>query len=948
MRREKPPAARFVGWRRRCRVAVDRQSIDDLAVAVAERAAVEWEAQLGSTADPEERALLEQLRRVDRIAEAIWLPTELPEILGDFKVLREIGRGGMGVVHEVRQVSLERHVAIKVLFAEMTPDAASLQRFEREARALAALNHPNIVTIHSVEHIDGLHFINMELVDGESLAARIPEGGMPLMQLLNLAIPMADALSSAHARQIIHRDLKPANIMVTVEGRVKILDFGLAKLRSENRIPGSEPIAASIGTTREGAVIGTIPYMSPEQAKGKDLDHRSDLFSFGTVLYEMATGRRAFRGDSATGVISSILHDRVPPVNTVNAKLPDDLSRIIAHCLRKDPEQRYQTAKGLRNELGELRSRLQSEAIRDEHEKAVRRAWWRRALPVSLLVAATVTLAALVFGTAVVDWITIADPAPGRYVVVLPFEFVGEQPLESAFFVAGLNEILTTKLAQLTDTHNLQVAAIPVSGGSPVPTVEDVAALLGVNLVVTGMYQGVGEHVRFTVNLVDPNAGRRLTGRVVNAHLTDTFSLQDDVVAAVIEMLEIELPHIALSVRELHGTDVVEAHRAYVRGRGYLRDYDQIENVDNAIGSFQQALTKDPNYPQAYSGLGMAYCKRFDHDGNPDWVERAFESCAEAVALDDELAEAHICLGTVYLGMGRFGEATAEFGWATSRDATSDEAYRGLARVYERMLDPDAAEEVYRKAILVRPHYWAGYSWLGGFYYRQGRYSEAEKMFRRVIELTPESYRAYSNLGGTLIPQGRFEEAIPVFERSLDIKPNVDGYSNLATSYFKLRRYPDAVLGFQKAVGLVATNYGLWGNLAEAYYWSGQRNKAAQAYRRAVQLALEVLRVNPKDPDVLGELAKYHAMLGDGEEAESYLEQALRLAPADAELKFGAAVIYNQLGQIDTALDWLEKAFEGGISVVNAEDAPEFSNIHGQGRFRELVAKALTEETRAE
>ena len=188
-------------------------------------------------------------------------------------------------------------------------------------------------------------------------------------------------------------------------------------------------------------------------------------------------------------------------------------SRIIAHCLRKDPEQRYQTAKGLRNELGELRSRLQSEANRAAHDKALRKAWWRRALPVSLLVAATVTLAALVFGTAVVDWLTIADPAAGRYVVVLPFELVGEQPLEPAAFSVGLTEILTTKLAQLTDTHDLQVAAIPVSDGSPVATVEDVAALLGVNLVVTGTYQGVEEHVRVTVNLVDPNAGRRLTGR---------------------------------------------------------------------------------------------------------------------------------------------------------------------------------------------------------------------------------------------------------------------------------------------------------------------------------------------------------------------------------------------------------------------------------------------------
>jgi serine/threonine-protein kinase len=221
-------------------------------------------------------------------------------------------------------------------------------------------------------------------------------------------------------------------------------------------------------------------------------------------------------------------------------------------------------------------------------------------------------------------------------------------------------------------------------------------------------------------------------------------------------------------------------------------------------------------------------------------------------------------------------------------------------------------------------------------------------MFRQVTELTPESYRAYSNLGGAYLLQGRFEEAIPVFERSLDLKANVDAYSNMGTAYFKLRRYGDAVPVFEKAVGLEAGDYGLWGNLAEAYYWSGRQDKAPQAYRRAVQLAQEPLRVNPKDPWVLGELAKYHAMLGDREEAEGYLEQALRLAPADAELQFGAAAAYNQLGQSDTALDWLEKALAGGLSIAYVQDAPEFENLRDQERFQELLTNAGSEESRAE
>jgi serine/threonine-protein kinase len=923
-------------------VVAERQHIDELARAVADRSRVEWDEELESSKNEAERGLIAQLQNVERIIQAHWgLPGPAAH-LGDFEILRQIGRGASGVVYEARQISLERHVAIKVLVAGITADAVQLHRFEREARALAVLNHPNIVTIHSVEHIDHVHFISMELVRGQSLANQIPEGGMPVQRLLDIAISLADALSSAHERRIIHRDLKPANIMIDPEERLKVLDFGLAKLRPQHRtVPASTgSITAGLDMTLEGTLIGTIPYMSPEQAEGRDLDHRSDLFSLGTILYEMATGRRPFQGASASETVNSILRDHPPPVDEVNPGLPGDLERIISHCLRKNPEHRYQTAKGLRNELEELKAKLQGYEIRSRPRlsRPARRplVLWNLFFVVPALLIVALATPSIV--RRVQEQLGSTAPETARYLAILPFAPLGEAPEETNAIAAGLAEILTSKLTKLTDTHDLQVAASGLSRGSPPPSVEEIGESLGVNLAVVGSLQRSGDDVRVTVNLVDVQERLQLRAEVINADLRDPFALQDRIVAAVAEMLELELLPREEALMRTHGTTVADAHGLYLQGRGYLRNYDQTANVDSAIRAFQQALVKDPNYAQAHAGLGVAYWKRFEHDDDPGWVDRATGSCELSVELDDQLAEAHACLGTVFFGTGRHGEAVAEFGWAISLDPTHDEAFRGLARVYDRIGDPEAAEKVYLKAISIRPHYWAGYSWLGGFYFYRGRFGESEAMFRRVTELAPESYLAYSNLGGTYLLQGRFDEAIPVFERSLALKPNADGYSNLATAYFKLRRHADAVRANQKAVGLRADDYGLWGNLGESYYWSpGDRDKAPLAYRRAVELALTQLQVNPKDPDVLGELAKYHAMLGDGEQALGYLERAVHLAPADAELQFGAAVVYNQLGHGDTALDWLEKAFAGGVSPDYFQDAPEFRNLRDEERFQELL-----------
>src|SRR5215831_2088800 len=305
--------------------------------------------------------------------------------LGHYKIERSLGRGGMGEVYSAVDLKLHRPVALKVLPVTSAGQPEARERFEREAKAVAALNHPNIVTIHSVEEENGVVFLTMELIEGKTLAELIPKGGMRLEQLLKLAIPLADAVSAAHQQGITHRDLKPANVMVTDDGRVKVLDFGLAKLREQQGAAAETAVDPARGLTSKGSIIGTTLYMSPEQAEGRPVDARSDIFSLGIILYEMATGQRPFRGETHVAVLSSILKDNPPSITELNAEQPRDLARIVKRCVAKDPDQRYQSGRDLRIELEEVKEAADSGALRSSLSQPSTRGgnaqWWKFALP---------------------------------------------------------------------------------------------------------------------------------------------------------------------------------------------------------------------------------------------------------------------------------------------------------------------------------------------------------------------------------------------------------------------------------------------------------------------------------------------------------------------------------------------------------------------------------------
>ncbi|MEE9561776.1 MAG: serine/threonine-protein kinase, partial [Thermoanaerobaculia bacterium] len=440
------------------------------------------------------------------------------QTISHYRIIDKLGEGGMGAVYVAEDETLGRSVALKVLPPEMADNPDRLRRFEREAKTVAALNHPNIVTIHSVEAVEGVHFITMELVDGESLESHIPSGGMDLKRFFALAVPLADALDTAHARGITHRDLKPANVMLSAEGRVKVLDFGLAKLAQGADVAEETQIRTQT-LTQEGTILGTVPYMSPEQVQGLPTDSRTDIFSLGVMLYEMATGKRPFAGETQAALISSILKDVPQPANEVKDELPNHLGRVIRRCLEKAPGRRYQTARDLKNELEEL----EREAGAEEPEK----------IP---------SMAVLPF----------ADFSPDKDQDYF-CEGIAEEIINLLVKVEGL------RVASRTSAFQIKAAATDI---------REIGEKLNVDTVLGGSVRKAGDRLRVTAQLINVADGYHIWSERYDRTMEDIFAIQDEIGEAIVEALKIELsPEAKADKRKKEAETDPQAYDLYLRGR---------------------------------------------------------------------------------------------------------------------------------------------------------------------------------------------------------------------------------------------------------------------------------------------------------------------------------------------------------------------------------------------
>ncbi len=868
------------------------------------------------------------------------IPEDLSDLtgktVGRFAIRARLGAGGMGEVYRADDTRLKRAVALKRVAPRVQADQSYRERLLREAQCASGLTNQNVAGVYDVLEENGEIFLVMEYVEGQTFRQRLAEP-LGIEEFLGIAVQCAGALAAAHERGIVHRDIKPENIMLTPAGQVKILDFGVAKkvLHHDDPTTLDSNIAGS-------AFSGTLAYMAPEVLLEKEVDQRADIFSLGVVSYEALSGRQPFLAGSFLATSDRILHEAPPPVRQFNPKVSAELERIVAKMLAKDPAERYATAADLLVDLRAVQrdvaypGSLPPRAPAEPRVPASRTRWTLAAAVGVLLVAAAGWMIPSVrhqwsrwFGAAV-----LAGP---KNLAVLPFQAIGGSP-ENQAYCDGITETLTANLTQLTATHALQVMSAHEVRARRIASAEAARNELGASLVLAGTMDHSAHAVRVNYALVDTRTLRQVRAGTITAEASDPFSVQDRVVAGIVSMLELELKPQEQRALQAHGTQVAGAYQFYLQGRGYLQNYDKAENIENAINVFQRALQLDPNYALAQAGLGEAYWKKYQDRKDSQWIEPARQACERALSVDAQLAPAHICVGTIEDGTGHSEKAVGEFRRALEVEPTSDDAYRGLGNAYEHLGLPAEAEQTYRQAIHLRPNYWAGYNWLGAYYYSHGRHPEAAEMFKQVVALVPDSFRGYSNLGASYVQQGRYGDAIKVLERSMAIRPTGVAYSNLATAYFCQRRYDEAARTYQEALKLDERNYVLWGNLGDAYYWEpGKRAEAAAAYRKAISLAQAKMQVNPRAAGTLGNLAHYHALLGERQYALAHLQRALEIAPDDPEVRFNAALVYSQFGETDQALGWLEKAVAAGSSPTMIRDTPNFDRLRTNPRFQALL-----------
>ncbi len=707
--------------------------------------------------------------------------------LGAYEILAPLGAGGMGEVYRGRDTRLDREVAVKVISERLRNDANALARLQREARAVASLSHPNIVALHDVGSDNGVAFIVMELLDGESLAQCIVAGGLPWKRAVEIAASIADALASAHGKGVVHRDLKPANIFVTREGHTKVLDFGLAK-HDPFRTDGPTVSFTRPGETEPGMVLGTVSYLSPEQARGEPADERSDIFSLGCVLYEMVSGRRAFDGGSAPETLAAILRDDPPDLAGSGARFPPGIGALVRRCLEKKSDQRFQSARDLAFSLREILGA--SDPRTGEGHVGAGRPFSRRS--VALATALLVLMAgAFWFG---VTRQSVGSGARIQSLAILPLSNLSPNQ-EQEYFADAMTEELTTRLAKMSNWRVISRTSVMAYRGTQ-KRIPDIARELGVDAVIEGSVIREGSRVKVTAQLIDGRTDRHIWADTFEREVDSVLAIQSDVARAIAGAVDLTLtPEGDRRLTAATRPVLPAAYDAYIRGR-HAWDKRSEADLREAIRLFQQSIDADPTYAPAYAGLADCYAQLGygSYISPDDSFPRARAAAMRALELDATLAEAHASLGFVRMYYDwDFTEAEAEYKRAFELNpnyAIAHQWYAYLLTAMERpaadaereiaiakQLDPlsvpinidhayilhyyernDEALRSVRLALEMNPRFPPGHFWLGRIYTAEGRYSDAEAALHNIGPLRTWS-PAMAVLGYLYGKSGRMNEA---------------------------------------------------------------------------------------------------------------------------------------------------------------------------------------------
>ena len=826
--------------------------------------------------------------------------------LGRFVIGSKIGEGGMGEVYLARDTRLDRQVALKILPVDVTANQDRMRRFVQEARAASALNHPNILTIHEIGAEAGTHFIATEYIDGETLRQVMKTARLTITESLEIAVQVASALATAHEAGIVHRDIKPENIMIRRDHLAKVLDFGLAKLTSDTQSIGPEAETRVPANTKAGMILGTVNYMSPEQARGSDTDTRSDIFSLGVVLYEMLTGRAPFAGETTADVISLLLQKEPQPLSTLMPDLPAELQHIISKTLRKDRDERYQTAKDLLIDLRRLKQKLDVEAeiertaplelkgprgdiesvdgrapvltasgaaakITNEHSRAtsnverivgeIRR--YKRGF--------VVALSALILAVASLSYWLYLKRSPAvnstaiESIAVLPFVNASQDP-SADYLSDGLAESLMNSLSQLP---NLKVMSrnTTLRYKDKEQDAQQVGRELNVRAVLTGKVQQVGDQVVINVSLDDAVDSHHIWGEQYARKFADILTLQREIAQEVSNSLRLKLTPLDEQQLAKRYTDNVEAYQLYLKGQYEWKKHTQ-EDLLKSIEYYNQALARDPNYALAYTGLAASYTVLGNSYLSPnETFPKAKAYATKALELDETLAEAHVAMGAA------------------------------------RLL----------------------YDWNWG---------EAERELKRAQALNSNDAEAHNLYGYYLKAMGRLDEANTETRRSQELDPlSLMINTDLGVDFYYARRYDEAIAQNEKTVNLDARFF-------IAYLWLGQAYEQKKMYAEAIATFQKGMNEAERHPQLLASLGRAYALAGQSDKAQKVLDELREMSKQRYVSPYLIAVVYAGLGDRAQAFAWLEKAYEDrSFFLIWLKVEPRFDNLRDDSRFVELLRR---------